>query len=106
MTIRAWEGIQEPTVLTQWLTGEQVHVPCPQGRAGTGQEKGPLTRKVELTKMSPFKSSPGSMVIQMLAWLSPGMLLRERGGEGALLRKQPQLSLRPAPPRPPSQTTY
>lgn len=32
---------------------------------------------MELTKMSPFKSSPGSMVIQMLAWLSPGMLLRE-----------------------------
>lgn len=75
-------GIQEPTVLNRslrWGWGGQLHVPCPQGRAGTRQEKGHLRRRrVELTKMSPFKSSPGSMVIQMLAWLSPGMLLRER----------------------------
>lgn len=53
------------------------HIPRPQGRAGAGQEMGHL-RRVGLTKMSPFRSSPGSMVIQMLAWLSPGMLLRER----------------------------
>lgn len=92
------QGIQEPTVLTQWPTRGQLHVLCPQGRAGTGQEKGHLKRRVELTKMSPFRSSPGSMVIQMLAWLSPGMLLRKKGGERALLRKQAQLSLPPAPP--------
>lgn len=31
--------------------------------------------------MSPFKSSPGSMVMQMLVWLSPWTLLWERGGQ-------------------------
>lgn len=64
--------------------GDSCMSHVPRGRAGAGQEMGHLRRRVELTKMSPFRSSPGSMVIQMLAWLSPGMLLRERqGDEGA-----------------------
>lgn len=33
--------------------------------------------------MSPFRSSPGSMVMQMLVWLSPWTLLQERGEQGA-----------------------
>lgn len=45
---------------------------------------GELEMEEQLTKMSPFKSSPGSMVMQMLVWLSPWTLLREtgRGTEG------------------------
>lgn len=57
---------------------------------------------MELTKMSPFRSRPGSMVIQMLAWLSPGMLLRERGNEGEFAEEAGSLlpSSCPAPPLP------
>lgn len=34
------------------------------------------TRDYYLTRMSPFSSSPGSMVMQMLVWLSPCTLLK------------------------------
>ena len=43
--------------------------------------RGELETEERLTKMSPFKSSPGSMVMQMLVWLSPWTLLWERGGQ-------------------------
>lgn len=76
---------------------------------GAGQEKGHLRRRIELTKMSPFRSSPGSMVIQMLAWLSPGMLLREREVMKESAAAEEAGSLLPSSPPPPSsrtQTTY
>lgn len=90
--------------------GDSCMSHVPRGRAGAGQEMGHLRRRVGLTKMSPFRSSPGSMVIQMLAWLSPGMLLRERrGDEGACSggSRLPPFSLPPAPPLSSlTQTTY
>lgn len=60
------------------------------GEAGGKQEerrehrqpgKWGLETEGALTKMSPFKSSPGSMVMQMLVWLSPWTLLWETGGQ-------------------------
>lgn len=48
-------------------------------KINSGQRGGELEMEEQLTKMSPFKSSPGSMVMQMLVWLSPWTLLRERG---------------------------
>lgn len=46
------------------------------------EEEGVRDRGVALTKMSPFKSSPGSMVMQMLVWLSPCTLLWGKVGGG------------------------
>lgn len=50
-------------------------------RRNNKQGGGSLRQRGRLTKMSPFKSSPGSMVMQMLVWLSPWTLLGERGAE-------------------------
>lgn len=58
-----------------------------------------LETEGQLTKMSPFKSSPGSMVMQMLVWLSPWTLLWERGRQRdrGLLRR-PGSALSPSCP--------